>query len=505
MTNTPSVMVVDDQIDNLKLLSEVLKPLYRIHAVTSGAQALSLLEHINPPDLCLLDIMMPEMDGYVLCQHLKAHPVMAQTPIIFLTAKTDSASETRGFEVGAVDYVSKPINPPVLLARVAAHLALAAQNKKLSKERDEIQALAEQLKHEITEREYAEAQLRILAKAVEQAPVSIVITDRDGHISYANPYCAKITGYTQQEIIGQNPRLLKSGQQDASVYQHLWETIGSGQIWRGELVNQNKHGQLFWESVGISPIIDDQGEISHYVAVKEDIGHRKELERIKEDVERIMRHDLKSPLNAVVALPELLLMDDSLSAEQREFIDLIRISGKKMSDMINMSLDLFKMETQQYQYIAQTIDLMPVLWEWIHISSTTISDKSLHIVITLNGQELLSEADHLFIQADESLLFSLLNNLLTNAVEASPKAALIRIELTTPGPVVLALRNQGAVPQAIRQHFFQKYRTYGKKGGTGLGTYSAKLMADTMGMTLAMETSDAENSTCIWLTMPIKV
>ncbi|WP_006787834.1 response regulator [Thiorhodospira sibirica] len=502
MSHSQSILIVDDQLDNLKLLSDVLRPLYRVQAVTRGAQALGLLAQGAPPDLLLLDIMMPEMDGYTLCQRIKACSATADIPIIFLTAKTDSDSEIRGFAVGAVDYVTKPIHPPALLARVAAHLALAAQRKKLSAERDEIQRLVQKLTHEIAERERAEAQLRILAKAVEQAPASIVITDRDGTITYVNPYFSQITGYTQEEAIGQNPRVLKSDQQEKALYQHLWETITQGQIWRGELINQNKAGSLFYESVAISPILDDQGQITHYVAVKEDIGDRKELERIKEDVEHIMRHDLKSLLNPVIGFPDLLLLDDNLSTEQREALTLIRESGQKMHNMINLSLDLFKMETGQYHYEAQTVNLIVILHELQGIAATQMQSKNLQLQMCLNG-EVLAPETMLLVRADARLLFSLLANLLTNAVEASPHGANIVIELTTPGPVVLALRNQGTVPERIRQHFFAKYCTYGKRSGTGLGTYSAKLLADTMGMDLRMETSDTENNTCIYLTLSV--
>jgi PAS domain S-box-containing protein len=331
--------------------------------------------------------------------------------------------------------------------------------------------------------------------------VSIVITDAEGNIVYVNPYFTRITGYTPEEAIGQNPRVLKSGQMNQPLYQAMWETISTGEIWRGEVLNKNKAGELFWEAVAISPIHDDQNNITHYVGVKEDIGDRKELERVKEDVERIMRHDLKSPLNAVIAFPELLLLNDSLDAEQRESIELILDSGRKMRDMIDLSLDLFKMETGQYAYQAYPVDLLPVLRELEQFNASRLSAQQLRVRLRLDDQDAAPEAA-LWVLADARLLFSLLSNLFVNAIEASPRGECIEVNLCSGKPVELRLSNRGAVPEALRAHFFEKYRTLGKQGGTGLGTYSAKLLADTMGLTLAMETSDVDDRTCLTLCLP---
>lgn len=645
MSRKPSILIVDDQIDNQKFLVNFLKPDYRVLVAADGAAALDLLHASPAPDLILLDIMMPVMDGYETCGHIKDLPHFAQTPIIFLTAKTDPDSETRGFELGAADYVSKPINPPVLRARIKAQLALVEQMRRayaerdrsqrlvaqVSRERNEIEALARRLEAEIAERERTEValresqarferltnklkdkivyfsytldgtmlylsegtesfgigppeqsigrhwseilpwledsleraqqmdrqlisgalsvgeqemsclqpdgrprhllirayrihdqerrldlieglafdvteqkaretQLRTLSQALEQAPLSIVITDAKGAIVYVNPHFSHITGYSREEVLGRNPRLLKSGEQDEAMYRALWETIASGRIWRGEMINKNKQGQLFWESVAISPILDERGAVTHYVAVKEDIGDRKEFERIKEDVQHIMRHDLKAPLNAVIALPGLILTDETLSEKTRKYIVMILDSGRQMYDMIELSLDLFKMETGHYAYVAQSIDVMPILRRLIRFTESRLSDKRLEVAIRLNGA-VCPEGAELWVCADDRLLFSLLSNLFLNAIEASPDGETIRIELRRAETVVLTLRNRGTVPEAIRAHFFEKYRTQGKRGGTGLGTYSAKLMADTMGLELSMETSDDQDWTCLRLTL----
>ncbi len=131
--NTANLLVVDDTPLNLDLLRDVLSPYYRVRLATSGENALKLI-HKHPPDLILLDIMMPGMDGYTLCELLKADPRYAQIPVIFVTAMSETQDETHGFEVGAVDYITKPISPAIVLARVKTHLALHNQQRALEQE-----------------------------------------------------------------------------------------------------------------------------------------------------------------------------------------------------------------------------------------------------------------------------------------------------------------------------------------------------------------------------------
>jgi len=119
-----TILVVDDSSDNIILMSRLLKDHYRTKIATNGEKALKIASSDDPPDLILLDIMMPGMDGYEVCQHLKEDPKTAKIPVIFLTAKTDIEDEKKGFEVGAVDYITKPISGPLVLARIKTHLLL---------------------------------------------------------------------------------------------------------------------------------------------------------------------------------------------------------------------------------------------------------------------------------------------------------------------------------------------------------------------------------------------
>ena len=131
---------------------------------------------------------------------------------------------------------------------------------------------------DISWRLQAEAELRKLSRAAEQSDNAIVITNKDGIIEYVNPAFTRITGYTAEEAIGQNPRILKSGQHPPEFYKRMWETLLQGKVWKGEVINRRKDGSLYWENETISPVRDEEGNITHFVAIKEDVSAQKAAE-----------------------------------------------------------------------------------------------------------------------------------------------------------------------------------------------------------------------------------
>jgi hypothetical protein len=142
---------------------------------------------------------------------------------------------------------------------------------------------------DITERKRAEEQLRKLSRAVEQSPASVMITNIQGNIEYVNPKFTQLTGYSSQEVMGRNPRILKSGMQPPEVYEELWKTILSGHEWRGEFANKKKNGEIYWESASIVPIRNSRGAITHFLAVKEDVTEGKRAEQALQSSEEKFR------------------------------------------------------------------------------------------------------------------------------------------------------------------------------------------------------------------------
>ena len=254
------ILIVDDTPTNIEILLAMLEGEYALSFATSGPKALELLAKGVKPDLILLDVMMPGMDGYEVCVALKADPSTRDIPVIFITAKTDPVSEGQALEVGGVDYITKPVNRLVVLARVRLHLELERRTRELAQSLAESQRL--------------QKQLLVLTQAIEQSPTSIVITDVTGAIEYVNPYFSVLTGYSRDEVLGHNPRVLKSGLTPPEVHADLWAHLIRGEAWTGELINRRHSGEVFWEEAHIAPVRDERGAITHYVAIKLNVTDR---------------------------------------------------------------------------------------------------------------------------------------------------------------------------------------------------------------------------------------
>jgi PAS domain S-box-containing protein len=175
------------------------------------------------------------------------------------------------------------------------------------------------------------AELRKMSQATENSPASVVVTDKDGTIEYVNPTFTEVTGYSAEEAIGQNPRVLKSGDLPDSYYTELWDRILAGRVWRGEFKNKRKNGEEFWESASISPIKNEDGEITHFVAVKEDITEQKKIrESLKERELQLRTIFEKSPLGILHVRKDGIVLDcNDMHAE---------LMGSTREEIIGMNL-----------------------------------------------------------------------------------------------------------------------------------------------------------------------
>ncbi|NJN65531.1 MAG: diguanylate cyclase [Chloroflexaceae bacterium] len=244
------ILVVDDEPANLRLLAAMLRDYhYDVRTVISGQMALRSAT-LDAPDVILLDVNMPQMSGYEVCQRLKADERTSDIPVIFLSALGEVMDKVRAFQVGGADYVTKPFQIEEVLARID---------------------------HQLTIRQ-AREHLRKLHQAVEQSPVAIIITDHEGNIEYVNSRFTRATGYPIEAVYGEKLWHLEPDALAPGDYQSLWEKIMAGEEWHGEHHSQKKNGERFWESVSISPIFNERGTITHVVAVKEDITERKQAE-----------------------------------------------------------------------------------------------------------------------------------------------------------------------------------------------------------------------------------
>lgn len=207
---------------------------------------------------------------------------------------------------------------------------------------------------DITERKQAEASIRKLSQAIEQSPVSIIITDVKGTIEFVNAKFVQITGYSPAEVLGRKPSILKSGETTADVYRHLWNTIGSGGVWCGEIHNRKKNGELFWERVTIAPVRDINNVIVHYVAVKEDITKYKSLEAQYRQVQKMeaigqlaggVAHDFNNMLGVILGHAELGLEEVDSSQSIFNNLQEIKIAAERSADLTRQLLAFARKQT----------------------------------------------------------------------------------------------------------------------------------------------------------------
>ncbi len=221
---------------------------------------------------------------------------------------------------------------------------------------------------------------------------------------------------------------------------------------------------------------------------------------LREDVDRIMRHDLKSPLNAVIGLSDILLKSVVMDDQQSAMCKMVLDAGYTLLAMINHSLDLYKMERGSYEFKPDTINILPLIRKIRDSNISLLRANKTEMEILLDGR-IPEQTESLSILGEALLCFSMLSNLVKNAIEASPEGERITLSLSSGAMVEMAIHNKGSVPMAIRERFFDKYVTTGKRQGTGLGTYSARRMAETQNGTIHLDTSDEEGTT-VMVRMP---
>jgi PAS domain S-box-containing protein len=254
----------------------------------------------------------------------------------------------------------------------------------------------------------------------------------------------------------------------------------------GELVDKDGN-KIPVEKLGVPIIFSGKKLLMECYA---DISERKKAIELRDDVERITRHDLKSPLNGVIGFSSLLLKESSeLTSDQQEMIKLIEQSGFKMLNMINRSLDMYKMEQGIYTCNKQKVDLLPVLQRVLTDLENLLILKEIEVLFTVN-KERIAESSVFMIETEELLIYSLFANLIKNAIEASSTGQQLIIALFDQEECRIEIHNKGVVPAEIRKDFFKKYTTAGKVGGTGLGTYSARLITETLGGNISMDSND---------------
>ncbi|MBF0481028.1 MAG: sensor histidine kinase [Desulfovibrionaceae bacterium] len=279
----------------------------------------------------------------------------------------------------------------------------------------------------------------------------------------------------------------RSGESGWTVVINVPKTVIMADIWRW----------LFWTALGTSILSAAGIGLALKLAqnVEQVIQKQKENEALRDDIERITQHDLKSPLLSLIGGCEYLLDSPDLSAEQTKILAAMEKTGRRMLDSIDIYFNILTIENKKYQVRPAPVDAMHAIGRiWADFKDLS-SRKNVNLTVSAHGVAVDSPKQHI-IYADETLLFAMLYNLIRNAIEASPDNETIAVALgEADGFEIIAVRNQGSVPEQIRERMFEKYATYGKSAGTGLGAYSARLIAESHGGGVSLDASVAGQTT----------
>ena len=336
----------------------------------------------------------------------------------------------------------------------------------------------------------------LLSKAVEQSANSIVITDCKANILYVNKKFLDTTGYKQEDVIGNNVRFLKSGNQDDSFYKHLWETIRGGHEWQGQIHNRKKSGTLYWEQATISPVLNENGEITHYIAIKEDITKSKEveeaLEKAKQEVIHsykekmeflsVMSHEIRTPLNAIIGVSNMLMFEGA-NSEQKENLDVLNFSADNLLNLIDDVLDYAKFEAGKLELEKTAFDISDVIGKIAETWRPKAAEKGLNLKTNIKGLP-----DKLIV-GDPGRISQILNNLISNAIKFTEQGH-VSISLNA-GPitnnkteVTLKVEDTGiGIHPDKQKELFNPFAQGGadiarRFGGSGLGLAIVKKIAE---------------------------
>lgn len=391
---------------------------------------------------------------------------------------------------------------------------------------------------DITERKASEGQLRQLSQAVEQSPEGVIITDVLGNIEYVNTAFELSTGYMREEVIGKNPKLLKSGKTPNATYVAMWNALGNGETWKGEFINCRKDGSEYIEFAIITPLRLADGTVTNYVAVKEDVTEKKRIgdeldqhrfhlqEIVEQRTEELvkarqeadaanqakssflanMSHEIRTPMNAIIGLTHLLRCAGATAA-QIERLDKIDGAGRHLLSIINDILDLSKIESGKLQLESTDFHLSGILQNIDSIIGETARSKGIEVLIDEGDVPLL-------LKGDPTRLRQALLNYASNAVKFTDTGSVtLRAKLLEQDGDALLVRFEvqdtgiGLSAEAISKLFrvFEQADSSitRKYGGTGLGLAITQRLAHMMGGEVGVESKLGKGST-FWIAVRLQ-
>jgi len=373
---------------------------------------------------------------------------------------------------------------------------------------------------DITESKKSEKEIKKLSTAVEQSANTIVITDTKGDIEYTNPKFTELTGYTAKEVLGQNTRLLNAETQSKKYYAEMWQTITAGKIWRGEFYNKKKNGDYFWESVTITPIKNEFGEITNFLEIKEDITalkenenklhiQNKELIKAKEKAEESdrlksaflanMSHEIRTPMNGILGFTNLLKEPRLKDNEKEQYINIIKKSSDRMLNTIDDIIDISRIEANQVDIVKTEISVNKILNELFDFFNLEAKSKGIELIYKPSLSD--NEAN---IITDKMKLEAILSNFIKNAIKFTINGNVtfgcLLITNNSFKELKFYVKDTGiGIPQSSTKSIFNRFEQADIKNtiifdGLGLGLSISKSYAEMLGGKIWAESEEGIGS-----------
>jgi PAS domain S-box-containing protein len=485
------ILVIDDTPENLNLLSALLiEQGYKVRSVTKGSTGLRGAQ-VAPPDLILLDINMPQMDGYEVCRQLKADQRTCHIPVIFISALEDVLDKVRAFAVGGVDYVSKPFQVDEVLARIENHLTIRRLTQQLQQQNA-------QLQQEIHDRKQAEERF---AKAFRSSPNPIVIvTLREGRFVDVNPNFLRMSGYTLADVLGHTIAelsLINPSETTANAIAALLET---GSLHNQEVEFRTRSGELKVMLVSVE-LIDLSG-VSCALIIANDITERKRLEN---ELISLVSHELRTPLASVMGAMDLLGSGQlgTLTEQGQTVLHIATSNTERLTRLVNDILDLERMRSGKVTLQKVRCNLADLVHQSVEAMRAMADQAQIQIQ---------TQTTDLAVWVDVDRLVQTVTNLLNNAIKFSAAGSTIWVKAATHSVLdpnaIVTIRDQGrGIPADKLQTIFERFQQVEtsdsrQKGGTGLGLAICRNIIEQHEGKIWAESSLGEGSTFAF-TLPL--
>jgi PAS domain S-box-containing protein len=517
-----------------------------VHLFGFDTGALYILEN----DSLLLEAAEPPLPDEFPAEFrtalLKNHPHISETiikkkPVLINDIKSEDLSQEEKIIVETMKMQSIMYIPLYVMQKVIGVMMVASIDRKhdftdreielyhtlsnigsLSIENsilfDKLNRYISELKSVITEKEITEEKLRLLNRAVEQSPASIILTDEDGIIKYVNKKFTELTGYTEAEALGKTPAFLKSGRHDKTFYKELWDTIKSGKDWLGEIMNKKKNGDFYWEKVLISPMTDENGKITHFVGVKEDITERRvmmenlinakekaeESDRLKTAFLHNISHEIRTPLNAIVGFSDILGNQDLSPEKKKSYNEIISSSNKQLVHIIDSIMKVSQMEAGQLSVDESSVNIKKLVTTLYNQFQPQATRRNL-----LFRLDCLNIGEDMVIVTDEVKLRQILSNLLDNAFKFTHEGQIAFGCIEDGGYIEFRVEDTGiGIPVDEQDKIFKRFYQASKPdsqfySGTGLGLSICAGYAFLLGGSLDVKSSAGKGSV-FTLKIPVK-